>query len=89
MQIQRLSLNQQIAYFQDTKTTLEGQIGQAAADNLIAHALFAFTTGGNDFINNYLLPASSRASQYPNVADYTQLLINNFEQQLRVGELES
>jgi phospholipase/lecithinase/hemolysin len=77
----KIPINQQIANFQSAKSQLESQIGQAATDQLLAKAIFAFTTGGNDFINNYLLPISPRAAQY-NIDQYTKLLINNFEGQL-------
>lgn len=80
--IQRISLNQQIADFQDVKNKITAQIGQAASDLLISKALFAFTTGGNDYINNYILPGAQRAQQY-NVEDYTTLLVNTYEVQLK------
>jgi len=70
-----LTLPQQFQYFQQTKTQIAALIGQPAADQLIENAIYAFTIGGNDYINNYLIPFSTRSEQYT-VPQYQDLLIS-------------
>ncbi|CAM6008560.1 unnamed protein product [Sphagnum balticum] len=70
-----LTLPQQFQYFQQTKTQIAALIGQPAADQLIEDAIYSFTLGGNDYINNYLNPFSTRSQQYT-IPQYQDLLIS-------------
>ncbi|KAH8972128.1 hypothetical protein BDL97_02G178800 [Sphagnum fallax] len=70
-----LTLPQQFQYFQQTKTQIAALIGQPAADQLIKDAIYSFTLGGNDYINNYLIPFSTRSQQYT-IPQYQDLLIS-------------
>ncbi|KAJ7566667.1 hypothetical protein O6H91_02G113700 [Diphasiastrum complanatum] len=79
--IERLTIPQQIQLFQKYQNDVANLIGPAATTTLISQALFSITIGGNDYINNYLLPLSVRAQQYT-PAQYNQLLIATFRNQL-------
>lgn len=79
---ERTTLNQQITNFEDVKTRIESQLGQVAANQLFSKAIFAFTTGANDFMNNYLLPLSPRSAQYP-IDEFIDLVVSTFEGQLK------
>lgn len=83
VQIGRLTMSRQFQLFQQTKVQIAELIGQPAADKLISDAIYSFTVGGNDFINNYLAITSQRKNQYT-PPQYIQLLVTNFQGQLKV-----
>ena len=87
MQIGRLTMSKQFQLFQQTKVQIAELIGQPAADQLIHDAIYSFTIGGNDFINNYLAITSQRKNQYT-PPQYIQLLITNFQAQLKVHQFK-
>jgi hypothetical protein len=90
LQLSLLTLPQQFQYFQQTKTQIAALIGQPAADWLIEDAIYSFTLGGNDYINNYLVPFSTRSQQYT-IPQYQDLLISTLYGHFQVcvkGRLE-
>lgn len=79
-------MSQQFGYFQKTKEQIQGLIGQPAATQLINNAVYAFTVGGNDYINNYLAVTTSTKRRYT-PPQYQDLLINTYRGQLKVNNL--
>lgn len=82
--IGRVTISQQFGYFQKTKQQIELIIGQPAADELIHNAIYSFTVGGNDFVNNYMAVTTSTSRKYT-PSQYQDLLINNFHGQLKTA----
>ncbi|KAJ7296162.1 hypothetical protein O6H91_Y140100 [Diphasiastrum complanatum] len=78
----RLIMPQQFQLFQQYQRDVTLLIGEAGTKSLISKALFSFTVGGNDYINNYLLPFSTRAKKFT-PPRYRQLLISTFREQLK------
>ncbi|KAJ7110301.1 hypothetical protein O6H91_10G029800 [Diphasiastrum complanatum] len=79
--LQRLIFPQQIQLFQKYQRDVADLIGPVATARLISEALYSVTMGGNDYINNYLLPLSVRKRQYT-PDQFNQLLIATFRNQL-------
>ncbi|EFJ09992.1 hypothetical protein SELMODRAFT_128933 [Selaginella moellendorffii] len=80
--VQRLTIPDQFRLFQEYKGQITSLVGPAAAARIVADGLYSFTIGGNDYINNYLLPVSVRAAQF-SPAQFNTLLIATLRQQLR------
>lgn len=77
-------MSQQFGYFQKTKEQIQGLIGQPAATQLINNAVYAFTVGGNDYINNYMAVTTSTKRRYT-PPQYQDLLINTYRGQLKTA----
>lgn len=59
-QINRLSMDIQIDYFNITRKQIDKLLGPSKARNYITkNSIFSITIGANDFLNNYLLPVLS------------------------------
>lgn len=76
-------MSQQFDYFQKTKEKITQIIGQPGTDELINNAIYSFTVGGNDYVNNYLSDTTSTESTYT-PPQFQDLLINTFQGQLKV-----
>ncbi|KAI6700125.1 hypothetical protein NL676_014449 [Syzygium grande] len=92
LQINRLSLDIQVDYFNITRKQLDKLLGPSQArDYLMKKSIFSITIGANDFLNNYLLPVlsiSARASQTPNA--FINDIINHLRNQLtRLYQLDA
>ncbi|KAL2608270.1 hypothetical protein R1flu_026843 [Riccia fluitans] len=79
--IEVLPMDKQLTYFENTKQQLISMLGQPATDELLANSLFSVTMGSNDYLNNYFIPFSPRASLKPQV--YQDIVINKFRVQLQ------
>ncbi|CAO2839844.1 unnamed protein product [Amaranthus hypochondriacus] len=75
-----IRMAQQYQYFEQYQQKLAELIGEEEAINRINGALFLITLGGNDFINNYfVLPLTARRIQFPNLSDYVNFVISEYE----------
>lgn len=54
--VQRVSLDVQISYFEETLKELNDLVGATNASNLVTKGVFSVTIGANDFLDNYLTP---------------------------------
>lgn len=82
-QIYDLEMDTQLAYFQNTITSLQRELGSSqAVRELLADSLFIIIIGSNDYLNNYLLPLSIRSNL--SAPTYRNLLISNLRRQLTV-----
>ncbi|KAL2610115.1 hypothetical protein R1flu_028688 [Riccia fluitans] len=81
--IQHITMPQQFKDFQKVQAEIVSLVGQAAADELFANALYSLTIGGNDYINNYVNLGSRRAAQFPDYNDYSDLMVSTFKGQLQ------
>ncbi|BBM97527.1 hypothetical protein MPTK1_1g06380 [Marchantia polymorpha subsp. ruderalis] len=79
--IGRISLNQQLQYFQKTQQEFAQLLGPVGAQQALSKALYFFVIGSNDYINNYLLAGSQTARQYT-PKQYEALLVNEFARQI-------
>ncbi|KAJ1289391.1 hypothetical protein BS78_02G160700 [Paspalum vaginatum] len=76
-----IPLRQQLEYLKEYQERLRVAMGSAAADEIIAEALYIFSIGTNDFILNYLaLPL--RPAQYT-AAEYVAYLVGLAEAAVR------
>ncbi|KAF9587592.1 hypothetical protein IFM89_004050, partial [Coptis chinensis] len=80
--IQRLTLDDQITYFQKTKEQIKAKVGEEAANKLSNEALFFIGIGSNDYVNNYLQPFLPDGQQYT-YDDFVDLLMSTLDKQLR------
>lgn len=83
VQIGRVTMSQQFDNFQKTKAKIALLIGQPGADELISNAIYSFTVGGNDYVNNYLAVTTTTQSTYT-PPQFQDLLITTFKAQLQV-----
>lgn len=83
MQIQHLTLSQQYQLFQQVKEEVAYLLGQNEAQKFFREAIYSFTVGGNDYINNYVLSDSPRRQQL-SPPRFLKLLISTFRTQLLV-----
>lgn len=69
VQVNRLSMDIQIDYFNITRKQIDKLLGPSnARQYIMKKSIFSVTVGANDFLNNYLLPVLSigaRISQTP------------------------
>lgn len=84
LQIEVITMDKQLTYFENTKSQIVNLIGPAATDELITNALFSVTMGSNDYLNNYFLPASQRAKNFT-PKQYQDIVINKYRGQLQVS----
>ncbi|XP_077236056.1 SGNH hydrolase-type esterase superfamily protein [Tasmannia lanceolata] len=79
--IQRLTFNDQITCFEQTKLAIEAKIGKQASNKLLNDAIYFIGMGSNDYVNNFLQPYLQDAQQYTH-DDFVDLLISTLNQQL-------
>ncbi|KAD7478506.1 hypothetical protein E3N88_01642 [Mikania micrantha] len=54
--IQRISMDDQLGYFENTTMAIKKKIGEQPANSLLHEAIYFIAIGSNDYINNYLQP---------------------------------
>ncbi|XP_002994082.2 GDSL esterase/lipase At1g71250 [Selaginella moellendorffii] len=79
--IERISMSQQLHYFQQTLSGLVQQLGSSGCQQLLSDSLFAIVIGNNDYINNYLLPDSATRFRYSE-RQFQDLLLAAYAQHL-------
>ncbi|KAI5069190.1 hypothetical protein GOP47_0015491 [Adiantum capillus-veneris] len=77
-----LTVEKQYALYEEYKQKVAGFIGQAAMEKLVSNALYSLTFGGNDYINNYLMPTARSNKQY-SLAQWQDILIAQYKIELR------
>lgn len=90
MQINRLSMDIQIDYFNITRKQIDKLLGPSKAREYISkRSIFSVTVGSNDFLNNYLLPVISIGARITQSPDgFIDDLITHLRDQLTVAELK-
>lgn len=90
MQINRLSMDIQIDYFNITRKQIDKLLGPSKARDYISkRSIFSLTVGSNDFLNNYLLPVISIGARITQSPDgFIEDLITHLRDQLTVAELK-
>ncbi|XP_052207960.1 GDSL esterase/lipase At4g16230-like isoform X2 [Diospyros lotus] len=79
----RINLDAQMDNFANTRQYIISSIGAPAATKLLNRALFSFTIGSNDFINNYLTPViSSLEQRLVPPEEFVEAMISRFCSQL-------
>lgn len=81
--VQRLSMDVQITYFEETLKELNKLVGTANASELVRKGVFSVTIGANDFLDNYLSPVpitSDPILLHP--SQFINLLITRYSAQL-------
>ncbi|KAJ6735710.1 GDSL-LIKE LIPASE/ACYLHYDROLASE-RELATED [Salix viminalis] len=79
-----ISLNMQLQNHHKTVQNLIGMLGNESALTYLNKCLYSVGMGNNDYLNNYFLPQFFPTSQEYTLEKYTQLLIEQYSQQLRV-----
>lgn len=87
VQIDRLSMNEQISLFQQTVNQLNAMLGPSAATDLLRNSLFTSVMGSNDYVNNYLLTSNNSTRNQYTPSQYVQLLVSTYRTQLTVHVL--
>lgn len=82
--IGRVTMSQQFGHFEKTKADIAQVLGQQGMEELIANAVYSFSVGGNDYVNNYMAATTSTKSKYT-PAQYQDLLISTFRGQLQTA----
>lgn len=82
--IGRVTMSKQFEHFQKTKQQIALLIGQQGADELINNAIYSFTVGGNDYVNNYMARTTSSKRMYT-PPQYLALLMSTFRGQLQTA----
>eukprot|EP00250_Pteridium_aquilinum_P015734 c22731_g2_i1 orf=274-1353(+) len=77
-----LTVEKQFELFEEYKQKVAGFIGQAEMEKLVSSALYSLTFGGNDYINNYLMPTARSNKKYT-LPQWQDLLISTYKGQLR------
>lgn len=81
-----IRIAEQFQYFEQYQQRLAELIGEEQAIKRVKGALVLITLGGNDFVNNYfLLPVTARRLQYPNLSDYVNFVIREYQKVLYVS----
>ncbi|MBA0553464.1 hypothetical protein Golob_012645 [Gossypium lobatum] len=78
--IQRLTFDDQINYFKNTKERIGAKIGAQAANKLCNEATYFIGIGSNDYVNNFLQPFLPDGQQYTH-DEFVELLTSTLEQQ--------
>ncbi|KAI3890932.1 hypothetical protein MKX03_005323 [Papaver bracteatum] len=81
-----LTLDEQINYFNSSVTNdlPRSYSTPTIISATLARSIFVISTGSNDYMNNYLQPHFSNSSQTYTPQQFANLLLDTFEQQLRV-----
>ncbi|KAL4367190.1 hypothetical protein GQ457_05G006810 [Hibiscus cannabinus] len=90
--VNRLGLDIQIDYFNNTRKQLDGLLGPSQAKDYISNrSIFSITIGSNDFLNNYLLPLLSTGTRISESPDaFVDDMINHLRNQLtRLYQLDA
>ncbi|XP_078159770.1 GDSL esterase/lipase At2g23540-like [Carex rostrata] len=82
--VNRLGLDIQVDYFNQTRKQLDDLLGKAKAKQFLTEkSIFSITIGSNDFLNNYLLPVVSTGTRISESPDnFIKDLIANLKIQL-------
>ncbi|KAG5235137.1 GDSL esterase/lipase [Salix suchowensis] len=80
---ERIYMNMQLQNHQKTVQNLSGMLGNDSALTYLNKCLYSVGMGNNDYLNNYFLPQYFPTSQEYTLEEYTQLLIEQYSQQLR------
>ncbi|XP_039061277.1 GDSL esterase/lipase At2g23540-like [Hibiscus syriacus] len=82
--VNRLGLDIQIDYFNNTRKLLDDLLGASEAKDYISkRSILSITIGSNDFLNNYLLPLVSTGHRiFGNPDAYIDGMINHLRNQL-------
>ncbi|GLJ25617.1 hypothetical protein SUGI_0490760 [Cryptomeria japonica] len=80
--ISRLTIPRQLQMFSQYQNSLRALIGEPATAELIRNAIYNVNAGGNDWVNNYLLPTSNQWKAYT-PSQYIQILISTYKQHLK------
>ncbi|KAK8606807.1 hypothetical protein V6N13_052564 [Hibiscus sabdariffa] len=90
--VNRLGLDIQIDYFNNTRKQFDGLLGPSEAKDYISNrSIFSITIGSNDFLNNYLLPLLSTGTRISESPDaFIDDMINHLRNQLtRLYQLDA
>uniref|UniRef100_A0A6N2MEP1 Uncharacterized protein n=1 Tax=Salix viminalis TaxID=40686 RepID=A0A6N2MEP1_SALVM len=80
---ERICFNMQLQNHQKTVQNLTGMLGNDSALTYLNKCLYSVGMGNNDYLNNYFLPQYFPTSEEYTLEEYTQLLIEQYSQQLR------
>ncbi|KAL9383693.1 hypothetical protein Peur_024016 [Populus x canadensis] len=80
---ERISMNMQLQNHHKTVQNLIGMLGNESALRNLNKCLYSVGMGNNDYLNNYFLPQYFPTSHEYTLEKYTQLLIEQYSQQLR------
>ncbi|KAL8129294.1 hypothetical protein V2J09_018449 [Rumex salicifolius] len=82
-----IRIDRQFELFEEYQKRLAAQIGADQAKQRVNEALYLIVLGGNDFVNNYFLPFSTRPIQY-SLPDYANYVVSEYDKVLtRLYEL--
>ncbi|GLT28801.1 hypothetical protein SLA2020_037070 [Shorea laevis] len=79
--VQRLTFDDQINYFQQTKEAIKTKLGHEATNKLCNEAVYFIGMGSNDYVNNFLQPFLAAGQQYTH-DEFVDLLTSTLDQQL-------
>lgn len=82
--VQRISMDMQISYFEQTVAEITQILGANEAQSLLSDAIFSVTMGANDFMGNYLFPIPTTSERTIPSQQYIQKLIVRFKEQLEL-----
>lgn len=87
LQVNRLSMDIQIDYFNITRKQIDKLIGASKAkEHIMKKSIFSITIGSNDFLNNYLLPVLSIGARVTQTPDsFVDDLLSHLKAQLTVS----
>jgi len=83
LQLNILRIGRQFELFQEYQERVTEIIGPDKTQQLVNGALVLITLGGNDFVNNYFFPISTRRRQ-SSLGEFSQLLISEYKKILTV-----
>ncbi|KAB5557105.1 hypothetical protein DKX38_008014 [Salix brachista] len=83
LNVECISLNMQLQNHHKTVQNLIGMLGNESALTYLNKFLYSVGMGNNDYLNNYFMPQFFPTSQEYTLEKYTQLLIEQYSQQLR------
>ena len=86
LQLNILRIGRQFELFQEYQERVSEIIGSDKTQQLVNGALVLMTLGGNDFVNNYFFPISTRRRQ-SSLGEFSQLLISEYKKILVVSFL--
>nr|XP_027108817.1 uncharacterized protein LOC113728631 [Coffea arabica] len=79
----RISFNKQLLNHQKVVSNIASLLGsQAAANEYLGRCLYTVVIGSNDYINNYLMPQIYPTSKLYTPAQYAEVLVQQYSQQL-------
>ncbi|XP_072953627.1 GDSL esterase/lipase At5g37690-like [Typha angustifolia] len=80
--VQKLSFDDQITCFEETKEAITSKIGEKASEKLCNEALYFIGLGSNDYINNFLQPFMADGRVYTH-DEFVGLLLITLDRQLK------